>query len=94
MPVENNTQWEKQEDWENFVNICEEYWHDTPLQLKLLQLLENNKDIAIVVNYHLTDSAIDWLYRKVPALGNLMPIECLKSEALKIKLKEALWQMP
>ena len=84
----------KRKDWEHFVSLCEEEWTDTSEQIKLLGLLEDNKDIAIVVNYQLGDSAINWIYRKVPALDNRIPVNCLKSGKSKMSLREALWQMP
>ena len=85
---------DKQKSWEHFVSLCEEEWLDTPEQIKILELLDGNKDIAIVLNYQLGNSAIDWMYRKVPALDKQAPIEFLKSEELKVRLKEALWSMP
>ena len=84
----------KQKRWERFVGLCEDEWTNTPDQVKLLELLKGNKDIAIVVNYQLGDSAIDWLHRKVSALGNHMPANCLQSETSKMSLREVLWQMP
>jgi len=81
-------------DWEHFVSICEEYWSDSPDQIDLLSLVEGNKDIAVVINYRLNDSAKDWMYREVPALGNRKPIDFLKSNKLKTKLREVLWSMP
>lgn len=76
------------------MSICEEYWSDSPEQIELLTLVEGNKDIAIVINYQLNDSAMDWMYREVPVLGNRKPINFLKSDKLKIKLREVLWSMP
>ena len=84
----------KRKDWENFVGLCKEEWIDSPEQIKLLELLENNKDIAVVVNYQLGDSAINWIYRKIPALGNRIPVNCLKSGKSKMSLRETLLQMP
>lgn len=84
----------RKSDWEHFVSICEEYWSDSPEQIEILTLVEGNKDIAIVLNYQLNDSAMDWMYREVPVLGNRKPINFLKSDKLKIKLREVLWSMP
>ena len=91
---ENHWDESKQKGWERFVGLCENEWTNTPNQVELLGLLKGDKDMAVVVNYQFGDSAIDWLYRKVPALGNRIPINCLKSETSKISLREALWQMP
>ena len=92
--LENHWDESKQKDWERFVGLCEDEWTNTSDQVKLLKLLKGNKDIAIVVNYQLGDSAIDWLFRKAPVLGNRIPVNCLKSETSKMSLREALWQIP
>jgi len=79
--------------WDNIVNWAEIYWSETESQKLLLRDLDNRSDIAKVVFAKLGDESLDWIGRKIPALDNLSPKDCLNTpEGIK-RLKEGLLRM-
>lgn len=82
-----------EENWIKLSNYCASFWSDSDIQSKLLAYLENRIDLAQVIYYHLQGNSISWIYSKVPALDNLTPIECLKTEQTTKRLKVCLMRM-
>lgn len=82
------------ESWQNFVSLCDEFWIDSVMQTQLLTELSGDIEIAKVINYHLLENALKWISTKVPALDDLTPLECMKTEILKKRLKTALLRFP
>lgn len=93
--IELEQYWQKSsnENWIDFVKLCKEFWNNSPLQLELLELLKDDKEIAIVVNYRFGNDSLNWVKSKIQVLDNLAPIECLDVEELKRRLKLALLRM-
>ena len=61
---------------------------------KLKRKLKKHNDIAYVAYYLFYNDSINWIERRIPALDNLMPIECLASEELTNRLREILLRTP
>ncbi len=81
-------------DWANVVKSSALFWTDSPLQQELVHLLSGRKDLAIVINDRIGEKyAASWLKKKIPALDNLRPLDCLGSDQLLRRLKEALMRM-
>lgn len=80
-------------DWINIVEISKVLWVNSDYQRKLLQILYDNLDIAIVIYERMGEHSIEWINEKVPGLENITPLECLKSPKLMLRLKEALMRM-
>jgi len=83
-----------QKNWEEFSDNFNDVWVNSDLQKSLLSELENRIDLAKVIYYNIGETSIDWLNKKVPALDNLTPLECLKTEKTTNRLKECLMRMP
>lgn len=83
------------DNWTNFVDIAKECFNaEDKFKKSLINALNGYSDIAIVVYYRLESDSLEWIQRKIPALDNLKPIECLQSEKLINRLKECLMRMP
>lgn len=83
-----------EEHWQDIVDHAnDEFWSDFDYKVELMSKLEGNDDIAKVVFAKMGLKSIDWLDRRIPALGNLKPIDCLKSDNLRNRLKECLLRM-
>lgn len=79
--------------WDNIVYWAESYWAESADQKLLMENLDNKPDIAKVIFAKLGDRGLDWIDRKIPALDNLSPKECLNtSDGIK-RLKEGLLRM-
>lgn len=81
-------------DWKQYVFMCqEEYPNFEREQTQLLNLLENQYDIAIVVFQRTGENSTDWVKQKIPALNGLSAIACLTEPHLTNRLKECLLRM-
>ncbi|WP_343565690.1 hypothetical protein [Sphingobacterium sp.] len=79
--------------WDNMVYWAESYWTESVDQKLLEENLDNKSDIAKVIFAKLREGGLDWIDRKIPALDNLSPKECLNtSDGIK-RLKEGLLRM-
>lgn len=77
--------------WLNFVEYCSKSIIESEIEFPELNV---PKDIAIVLNYRLKNHARTWLFKALPALDNVKPIDLLNSEEGKNILMEALMRMP
>ena len=82
------------EHWNSYAEAFDEHWIEDDIQKKLLEKLEGDIQLAKVINYHLVENSISWLYDNIPALDNLKPIECLKKRNLILRLRECLMRFP
>ncbi|WMJ72295.1 hypothetical protein RCC89_03825 [Cytophagaceae bacterium ABcell3] len=80
-------------DWENVIKTSMSVWKESDYQKELVDKLKGRKDLAIVIYDRLGEHSLDWLEKKVPGLEYLTPLECLKSQKLLQRLKEALMRM-
>lgn len=86
--------------WDNFVEIAKKevgsagFNTDKSILDKLKRKPRDNDDIAYVAYYLFYNDSINWIERRIPALDNLMPIECLVSEELTNRLREVLLRTP
>lgn len=79
--------------WNNLLSLAATSWIDSDLQKELTASLNNHIDIAKVMYAILGDESIRWIHRKIPALDNLTPKECLENPRLLLRLKEGLMRM-
>ncbi|MBF8149628.1 hypothetical protein ITJ86_06940 [Winogradskyella sp. F6397] len=82
-----------QGSWERFLAIFGDDWTNSEFQKKLLSKVDNRIDFAKVIYYYIGETSLDWLDKNIPALDNLTPMECLKSERLINRLKVCLMRM-
>jgi hypothetical protein len=81
-------------DWENLVSLYSEKSFDCEVQKEFVDTLQGNKDLAIVIWGNMNQSAYDWINKKIPALDNIKPKDCLNDETLLKRLKVCLLRMP
>jgi hypothetical protein len=79
--------------WVKFIEVFDSNWKNSEFQKTLLFKLDNRIDLAKVIDYHFRETSLNWLDKIIPALDNLTPIECLKSEKLINRLKVCLMRM-
>jgi hypothetical protein len=78
-------------NWKKFSELCKDYHsHNTE---KLIEKLNMDIELSKVVDKVVGESAVDWINRKIPALNNITPIECIRNRRLKNRLKEMLMRM-
>lgn len=85
-----------EEKWDRFVSFYSDKWEQCENKELILSLYDYNDDIAKVI-YGIEGSVKDVLALtsyKVPALGGLTPLDCLKDENLKKRLKTMLMRKP
>lgn len=81
------------EAWRSFALICSDDWGKCVFKTELLENLDGREEEAMVIYYRLLDDAIVWLNTKIPALENLTPLECVKNDQLRKRLREVLLRM-
>ena len=59
----------------------------------LNRIFENDDRLTNVIFEQFGVASLNWIEQKVPALNDLTPKECLKTEKLKQRLKESLMRM-
>lgn len=79
-----------EENWIRYAELFQDQWDATELQLELLETCNGNVELARVIHFHLADNCIDWMHRKIPALDDMKPVDCLETEDLLKKLKGCL----
>ncbi|PKV51538.1 uncharacterized protein DUF2384 [Aquimarina sp. MAR_2010_214] len=82
-----------QKSWLDFLSNFNEEWKSSEFQKSLLNKLNNQIDIAKVIYFHIGENSLEWINKKIPALDNLTPLECLKTEKTTNRLKECLMRM-
>ncbi len=83
--------YEGDERWEQYVKVFET---EELIDKTLLELCNNDKDLAQVIHFHLGQGSIAWMQSSIPALDNISPLECLKSETLTRRLRVCLMRFP
>ena len=81
-------------DWDNLVDLCRENWIDNEQQIELLDSLNGLTDLAIVIWTTHKFTSQDWIGKKIPALDNLRPIDCIANERFLRRLKVCLLRTP
>ena len=84
----------KKDEWENLVLLYNDKWIDSDFQIRLINTLNGNKDLAIVIWGEFKESAFNWIDKKIPALDNIKPIDCINDEKLINRLKVCLLRLP
>jgi hypothetical protein len=77
--------------WKKYISLYSSFWNNTDYQLKLLDDLNNNIDLAMVIYGIFEDDSHIWINKKIPALGKeLSPVNCLEKDYLLKRLKTLL----
>lgn len=80
--------------WHRFAILFVDEWATCQFQNELLSALDDDKEIAMVIYGSVFEHALQWIDEPVPALNNLTPRECMKTEAGRKRLKTMLTRMP
>jgi hypothetical protein len=80
--------------WTDFVRVIGSDWEKCSFKAALIGALDGREDIAKAVYSSVEDQALEWINKPVPALENVSPKDCLKSEGTVKRLKEMLMRMP
>jgi hypothetical protein len=78
-------------NWKKFSELCKDY-HSNNVE-KLVEKLNMDIELSKVIDKIVGETAVDWIDRKIPALNNIAPVECIKNRKLKNRLKEMLMRM-
>ena len=81
-------------DWQSLVDLYKEDYLDDDART-LAQALEGHLDMAVILRGKRgLEESLWWVKRRVPALDNITPLECLADPVLIRRLKSALMRMP
>lgn len=72
-------------EWANFAQLCKPEFSNCAFKDELVSFCGGKEDIAWVVYYHMRNQALDWMQKKVPALGNKTPKKCLGAHLNQLK---------
>lgn len=92
MPLEDH--YAGNEAFEKYSNCFSSYWDSFEHQEELLNIVEGDLVIAKAIAYHMGSNFRKWMLSRPPVLEGLSPIECMKTEQGKNKLKCCLHRMP
>ena len=66
---------------------------DSKITLQLLAILNGDILLTKTIEGIVGDSSLEWVQRKIPALDNLTPLDCINNPVLFNRLKEMLMRM-
>lgn len=78
------------EEWIRFSGL---YSNTTGSIVSELENILKDRSVANVIDGILGNTSLVWIYKKVPALDNLRPVDCMDDQALKKRLKTMLMRM-
>lgn len=81
-------------DWYRFAILFVDNWTTCQFQNELLSALDYDEEIAMVIYGSVFQHALLWIDERVPALNNMTPRECMKTETGLKRLKTVLMRMP
>lgn len=80
-----------------FADLASAYmkvWKKCSFKEDLIVAVDGDVEIAVIIFGHFLDHSMNWLENKVPALDELTPKECMKTENGIKRLKTCLMRMP
>jgi hypothetical protein len=77
--------------WKKMAELCKGI--KTRNTKELLNLLDNDINLVNVIEARVGESSLFWIKRKIPALNNLRPVDCINNDTLLKRLKECLLRM-
>jgi hypothetical protein len=80
--------------WIKFSNLFKDEWDDCSFKMELLDSVDQDERIAWVVYGSFLGDSLGWMKREVPDLDGEKPIEAIKTESGKSKIKSTLMSMP
>ncbi|RJG36061.1 hypothetical protein D1Z90_20570 [Motilimonas pumila] len=72
-------------NWDDFAQLCKPCFSDCTFKDELISECGGKEDLAWVVYRHTQDTALEWMRKKVPALGNKTPRKCLGANLNQLK---------
>ena len=92
MPLEDH--YAGDEVFEKYSNSFNSFWDSFEEKKELLNMLHGDLIIAKPIAYHLNKRFKQWMHSTPPVLEGFSPLECLKTEQGKTKLKTCLFRFP
>ena len=83
----------KEKDWEKFANYYTSIEIDRKNTKKLLSKFNNDHELVGVIEGLIGENTLDWIERKIPALDNIRPVDCIGNKSKVEKLKKMLMNM-
>ena len=83
----------KEKDWKNFANYYIHVKTERKNTKELLIKFENDQELVGVIEGLVGKNTLDWIERKIPALDNIRPIDCIGNKSEIKKLKKMLMNM-
>lgn len=75
------------EAFEKYSNCFSSFWDTFEHKHDLLRMVAGDLTIAMPIAYHLSNNYKKWMHSTPPALEGQSPLECLKTNHGKIRLK-------
>lgn len=82
------------EAWNDLEALALKQYKDVPEVQDISEKLGGNLGLASVIYGTIGRRGAEWLDRKVPALDDLRPLDCINDPALIKRLREALMRFP
>jgi len=79
--------------WGIFAETCRRDFDLCIFKSELVAECGGNDDIAWAAFFHLRENSLEWLNRKVPALGQQVPIQLIAAGQAD-RVRDCLWRMP
>ena len=80
------------DEWEQFISYYINI-SNTSHTLQLASSLNGDITLAKTIEGIVGNTSLDWIKRKIPALDNISPIECLNNKNLLMRLRSMLMRM-
>ncbi len=80
--------------WQDYAECFKEDWKGCTFKCKLVKSVNGDKLLAMAIYGIFFESSLKWLNMRIPALDNLPPYDCVKSDEGLLKLKTVLMRMP
>jgi len=82
------------ENWEALEELALREHKDVPKVAEISEKLGGNLGLACVIYGTIGVGAIEWLYRRIPVLDGIRPLDCVNDPILMRRLREALMRFP
>lgn len=82
------------ENWDELEELALKEHRGVPEIAEISKRLGGNLGLACVIYATVGNGAIEWLERKIPALDNIRPLDCINDPLLIKRLREALMRFP
>lgn len=80
--------------WIKFSDLFKDEWDDCSFKMELLDSVAQDERIAWVVYGSFLGDSLEWMNREIPDLNGRKPIEVIKTDLGKSKIKSTLMSLP